>query len=99
MHKKDVLDVAQITLSITEKQCCTNSALDAGSVSVPSSGKHALTVPTEANAGSSSGLRRVVRSGSYANYQATVRPNSAASRIIGSVSPRQPSLIMQRSDT
>lgn len=97
MHKKGALDVAQMTLRFTVKQCCTNNALDAGGVSARLSGKQALTVPIVVDTGSSSGLRRAVRSGFYTNYQATVRSNSTASRIIGSINPHQPDLIVLQS--
>ena len=97
MYKKDVLGAAQAVLSIMEKQRYTSSAFGAGSVSAHSSGEHALTVPSEVSTGLSYGLRRAVRSGFYVNYQATVRPNLTASRIIGLSRPHRQDLIMLRS--
>lgn len=96
MHKKGALDVAQITLSVTEKPCYTNSALDADNVNVHLSGNHERSVQIEVSIGSSSGLLKAVRFGSYANYPVTARPNLTASRIIGLISSHQPKSIMWR---
>ena len=97
MHKKDALGVAQAVLSVMGKQRYTNSAFGVISVSSHLSGEHAITVPREVSTGLRSGLRRAVRFVSYINYQATVRPNSTASRIIGLSRPRRQDLIMLQS--
>ena len=96
MHKKDVLNVDQKTLSYLAKQSKTNNGFDVKYVIKLLFGKILTIKGIVKNTGLNYGLKKVIVFVSFANYPDTVTLNLKQLRDIGLINPLKSNGIIKR---